>query len=170
MSWKASRRACGSNSSPQVLERQTRRRRSARTVRVTPENAGDCVSPWFPSGAQGSACPPAVEGSRTETLCNSYAKIIISFTGLSLDSRGPQARGENPTVTLTHLPCLSRCSQAGSRPRHGPAPVHRRRKRGGWGGARLRQVLRDRSDGPAERQTRLRAGPEQEEARERMAK
>lgn len=94
-------RACGSHSSPLgvrapwVSEPPTRRR-SARTVQAALANTSDSVSPRFTLGAPWSACPLALEESRTEIVCHSYAKNATSFTGLPLNSRGYQARDWNP--------------------------------------------------------------------------
>lgn len=143
--WKASRRACRSNSSPRELEPQARRRlgaepRSAHTSRATPENAGDRVSPCFLSGAQGSAGPLAGEGSRTETLWNSYAKKRPRLHGAAPGAPAVLRPGAGIQARrLARLPRVARCSRAGSCT---PRCAHRRVTRGGsaGGGGRLPQT------------------------------
>ena len=60
----------GHTAAPWVSEPPTWRR-SARTVRATLANTSDSVSPRFTLGAPWSACPLALEESRTETVCHS---------------------------------------------------------------------------------------------------
>ena len=48
--------------------------------------------------------PTSFEEFKTEILCNSYAKNVVSFTGLPVSPCGHQARGWKPTETPSHLP------------------------------------------------------------------